>query len=193
MDGVGLDVFEVRDETLMPLIVPTGEILDGRVPALPLLAGLLMPDSVTGAKSGNPSCAGDSGISYRGVEVPLVGGPQILGDIPVWAWSSLVRFGNSREPDSCSGEPAPTLALFKPARPFVRLGSLNGDFDEALVGISDTGDIPDRLRLSLPSGLEPGAISIVRPVMVQEVDCRISCSTIAAVWTTPENYSVLRT
>ena len=83
MDGVGLEVFDVRDDTLMPFIVPTGEILDGRVPALPLLAGLLMPDSVTGTKSGKPSCEGDSGISYRGVEVPLVGGPQILGDIPV--------------------------------------------------------------------------------------------------------------
>lgn len=173
MDGVGLDVFDVRDETLMPLIVPTGEILDGRVPALPLLAGLLMPDSVTGTKSGNPSCEGDSGISYSGVEVPLVGGPQMLGDNPVWAWSSLVRFGNSREPDSCSGEPAPTLALFKPARPFVRFGSPNGDFDDALVGISDTGDIPDRLRLSLLSGLEPGAMSSMRKVVFQEVDSKV--------------------
>lgn len=83
VEGVGLDVFDVSDETLMPLIVPTGGIRDGSVPALPLLAGLLMPDSVTGTRSGKPSCEGDSGISYSGVDVPLVGGPQILGDKPV--------------------------------------------------------------------------------------------------------------
>lgn len=63
VDGVGLEVFDVIDETLMPLIVPTGDILEGSVPALPLLAGLLMPDSVTGTRSGKPSCEGDSGIS----------------------------------------------------------------------------------------------------------------------------------
>ena len=169
VDGVGLEVFDVRDETLMPLMVPTGEILEGSVPALPLLAGLLMPDSVTGTRSGKPSCEGDSGISYSGVDVPLVGGPQMLGDNPVWACSSRVRFGNSREPDSCNGEPAPTLTLFKPARPLVRFGSPNGDFDEALVGISETGDIPERLRLSLLSGLEPGAMSRLWKFVFQEV------------------------
>jgi hypothetical protein len=85
VEGVGRDVFDVSDETLMPLIVPTGDILDGSVPARPLLAGLLMPVSVTGTRSGNPSCDGDSGISYNGVDVPLVGGPQMLGDKPVCA------------------------------------------------------------------------------------------------------------
>jgi hypothetical protein len=169
VDGVGLEVFDVRDETLMPLMVPTGEILEGSVPALPLLAGLLMPDSVTGTRSGKPSCEGDSGISYSGVDVPLVGGPQMLGDNPVCACSSRVRFGNSREPDSCSGEPAPTLTLFKPARPLVRFGSPNGDFDEAPVDTSETGDIPERLRLSLLSGLEPGAMSRLWKFVFQEV------------------------
>lgn len=83
----------------------------------------------------------------------------MLGESPFWVCNSRVRFGNNRDPDSCSGEPAPTLTLFMPARPLVRFGSPNGDFDEALVGISETGDIPERLRLSLPSGLEPGAMS----------------------------------
>lgn len=173
VDGVGLEVFDVRDETLMPFIVPTGDILDGSVPALPLLAGLLIPDSVTGTKSGKPSCEGDSGISYSGVDVPLVGGPQMLGDSPVWPCSSRVRFGNNLEPDSCSGEPAPTLALFKPARPFVRFGSPNGDFDEALVGISETGGIPERLRLSLLSGLGPGAISGISNVVLQQFNSSV--------------------
>jgi hypothetical protein len=55
----------------------------------------------------------------------------------------------------------------------VRLGSPNGDFDEALVGISDTGDIPDRLRLSLLSGLEPGAMSSMWEVEFQEVESKV--------------------
>ena len=144
--GVGRDVFEVN--TLTPLIVPTGEILDGSVPALPLLAGLLIPVSVRGTRSGKPSCEGDSGISNRGVEVPLVGGPQIF-EVKVFCdCSSRVRLGNSLEPCSCRGEPAPTLAFDRPVNADDDLVAPKGDF---VVGIEEGSVIvlkPDRLILS---------------------------------------------
>lgn len=85
VDGVGREVFESRDcWTFIPLIVPTGENLEGTVPALALLAGLFRPASAGGTRSGKPSRVGDSGIfSRKGVELPLaVGGPQILGESP---------------------------------------------------------------------------------------------------------------
>jgi hypothetical protein len=85
VDGVGRDVFESEDCCpLMPFIVPTGGNLDGTVPALALLAGLLRPVSAGGTKSGKPSWVGDSGMfSRRGVELPLaVGGPHMLGESP---------------------------------------------------------------------------------------------------------------
>lgn len=53
--GVGRDVFDVKSEMFGMLVVPVGEILDGRVPARPLRAGLLMPVSVNGTRSGKPS------------------------------------------------------------------------------------------------------------------------------------------
>lgn len=54
-------------------------------------------------------------FSRRGVELPLaVGGPQILGESPSCAWSSLVRLGKSLVLESWSGEPAPSRALPSP-------------------------------------------------------------------------------
>ena len=84
VDGVGREVLERSDcWTLTPLIVPTGENLDGTVPARVRLDGLVKFVSEGGTRSGNPSWDGDSGIvSRKGVEFPLVGGPQIFGDKP---------------------------------------------------------------------------------------------------------------
>lgn len=94
------------------MIVPTGENLDGTVPALARRAGLLRLPSVGPTRSGKPSCDGDSGIVSRsGVEFPLAGGPQMLGDKPSLAWSSRVRLGNSLAACSCSGDPAPNRIL----------------------------------------------------------------------------------
>jgi hypothetical protein len=56
VEGVGRDVLEaVWAAALLPFIAPAGEILDGRVPARPRRAGLLMPESVRGTKFGKPS------------------------------------------------------------------------------------------------------------------------------------------
>jgi hypothetical protein len=84
VDGVGRDVLDRSDCcTMTPLIVPTGENLDGTVPARVRREGLVMFISEGGTRSGKPSCEGDSGmVSRNGVEFPLVGGPQILGDKP---------------------------------------------------------------------------------------------------------------
>jgi hypothetical protein len=94
---------------LTPLIVPTGENLEGTVPALVRREGLVIFISDGGTRSGKPSWDGDSGIvSRNGVECPLVGGPQIPGDNPSpRVCSSRVRLGNSRAAWSCRGEPAP--------------------------------------------------------------------------------------
>src|SRR5256885_8514549 len=111
VDGVGRDVLERSDCccTLTPLIVPTGENLDGTVPARVRRDGLARLISEGGTRSGNPSWEGDSGmVSRNGVEFPLVGGPQIFEDKPSpRAWSSRVRFGNNLAAGSCRGEPAP--------------------------------------------------------------------------------------
>ena len=78
------------DWTLAPFKGTTGENRDGTVPARVLLAGLCIVGSVAGMRSGNSSWLGDSGIfSRRGVEFPLVGGPQMLEATPSWAWISL--------------------------------------------------------------------------------------------------------
>lgn len=84
VDGVGLDDVGGKDCCMFrPLIVPAGENLDGTVPALARRAGLFMPLSDGGTRSGKPSCDGDSGMFSRsGVELPLVGGPQMLGESP---------------------------------------------------------------------------------------------------------------
>jgi len=53
--GVGLEVFEVRRARFGALFVTVGEIREGSVPARPRRAGLLIPVSVRGTKSGKPS------------------------------------------------------------------------------------------------------------------------------------------
>lgn len=159
VEGVGRDVLDVRRATLGALFETVGEILDGKVPALPLRAGLFIPVSVKGTRSGNPSAFGDSGISNRGVDVPLVGGPQILEVVPVGVCSSRVRFGNNLEADSCSGEPDPTRFRFKPARLLtceLDLGAANGDLLAEEVLGSTMGDKPDRLIFREPSALPLG-------------------------------------
>ena len=139
VEGVGREVLERSDcWTLTPLIVPTGENLDGTVPARVRRDGLVRFVSEGAVRSGNPSWEGDSGIvSRNGVEFPLVGGPQILGDKPSpRVCSSRVRFGNSLVAWSCKGEPAPnrmppTAALEEP----MTFGPEKTDFmDEPAVG-----------------------------------------------------------
>lgn len=90
VDGVGLEDCETKDCCILaPFSGPTGEKRDGTVPARVLRAGLCMVGSGSGMKFGKSSWLGDSGIfSRRGVEFPLVGGPQMLGDTPSWAWIS---------------------------------------------------------------------------------------------------------
>ena len=169
VDGVGLDVLEVFWAKLMPLIVPTGDILDGRVPARPRRAGLLMPVSVRGTKSGKPSWDGDSGISKRGVDVPLpvVGGPQMLGDSPLADCNSLVRLGNSRCPCSCKGEPAPTLAPDKLLSPDADgLGPVKGDFEVGMEEGSVRGAMEERLWFSCSSFRGVGALVGSSPMHV---------------------------
>jgi hypothetical protein len=94
VDGVGLEVLGVRAATVgfsrpgLPAVVKR----EGRVPARVLprnWLGALPGESGWAAKSGKLSPWGDSGIeSRRGVELPLVGGPQIWGVMPSWAWIS---------------------------------------------------------------------------------------------------------
>jgi len=55
VEGVGREVFDVRRAMFGALLVTVGEIREGRVPARPLRAGLLIPDSVKGTRSGKPS------------------------------------------------------------------------------------------------------------------------------------------
>lgn len=88
VDGVGREVLDIYDGCCIftPLTAPTGEKREGTVPARALRAGLFRVPSDGGTRSGKPSWLGDSGIfSRRGVELPLVGGPQMLGDTPSWA------------------------------------------------------------------------------------------------------------
>jgi len=100
---------------------------------------------------------GDSGISNKGVEVPLVGGPQMFPVAPTGVCNSLVRFGNNLEADSCSGELAPPLE--SPARALALVfGPLNGDFVEDEGG-STMVDRPERLRFREPSR-DPGPMTI---------------------------------
>ena len=53
--GVGRDVLEVKRVTFGALFVTVGDMREGRVPALTRRAGLLMPVSVRGTRSGKPS------------------------------------------------------------------------------------------------------------------------------------------
>src|ERR1700744_6384320 len=83
VDGVGLDVLGVRAATVgfsrpgLPAVVKR----EGRVPARVRprnWLGTLPGESGWAVKSGKLSPRGDSGIESRnGVELPLVGGPQI--------------------------------------------------------------------------------------------------------------------
>lgn len=82
VDGVGREVCGRREAVgFRPFSTPAAENLEGRVPALVLrvdavcCAACSMP--VAALKSGKLSPLGDSGmVSRRGVELPLVGGPQ---------------------------------------------------------------------------------------------------------------------
>jgi len=58
VEGVGREVFEVSAAMFGALLVLVGEIREGKVPARPLRAGLLIPVSVngtSGTRSGKPS------------------------------------------------------------------------------------------------------------------------------------------
>lgn len=55
VEGVGREVFEVSKAMFGALLETVGEIREGKVPALPLRAGLLIPVSVSGTRSGKPS------------------------------------------------------------------------------------------------------------------------------------------
>jgi hypothetical protein len=92
-DGVGREVFATSDgrgpRPLRPLGAPPGEKRDGTVPARARLVDGKLSGVGRCEKSGKPS-VGDSGMfSRRGVELPLVGGPQTLTGRPSCAWISL--------------------------------------------------------------------------------------------------------
>lgn len=93
--GVGRDVLATRaGRELNPLFTPPGENRDGTVPALALLVDGRLSGVGKCVKSGKPS-VGDSGMfSRRGVEFPLVGGPQTLTGRPSCCWiSRALRYG----------------------------------------------------------------------------------------------------
>lgn len=162
--GVGLEVLEVSRAMFGVLFVTVGEMRDGSVPARPRRAGLLMPVSVKGTRSGKPSWFGDSGISNRGVEVPLVGGPQMFPVVPVGVCSSLVRFGKSLDAESCSGEPEPPLD--SPAKALaLGFGPLKGDLLTEEIG-STMGDSPDRLRFREPSARDAGPMAATQNLLL---------------------------
>lgn len=124
-DGVGREVFAANDG-MTPFVMPPGENRDGTVPARALLAEGRLSGVGRCVKSGNPS-VGDSGMfSRKGVELPLVGGPQTLSGRPSWACISLALFPQLAPsrlkilgtpyllvnsllalPISCEGDPAP--------------------------------------------------------------------------------------
>lgn len=87
-DGVGREVLfaTMVGRGPRPLAAPPGEKRDGTVPARARLVDCgLLSEVWGGVKSGKPS-VGDSGMfSRRGVELPLVGGPQTLIGRPSWA------------------------------------------------------------------------------------------------------------
>jgi hypothetical protein len=84
VEGDGRLVFGIRVcGTVSPVEAAPGENREGTVPARARRTDTCVNSSVgSGPKSGKPS-VGDSGIfSRRGVEFPLVGGPQRLGVSP---------------------------------------------------------------------------------------------------------------
>jgi hypothetical protein len=178
-DGDGREVFATRGgRGPNPLLTPPGEKRDGTVPARARLVDGRASGVGRCAKSGKPS-VGDSGMfSRRGVELPLVGGPQTLTGRPSWAWISRAlrrRLGcasalggssylleNNRLalPNSCDGDPAPDRALlailpaeFKP--PDRPKGDLNALPLEGSVGEVFAVEDPERGRLTAGVGRYP--------------------------------------
>lgn len=90
VEGVGRDVCDMKGcWRSISLRVPIGGNREGTVPARARRPVGLMEPSEPGIRSGKLSWLGDSGIfSRRGVEWPLVGGPQMLGETPSCAWIS---------------------------------------------------------------------------------------------------------
>lgn len=81
-DGVGREVLATNDGSCPnTFVAPPGEKRDGTVPARALLVGgRLSGVGRCVEKSGKPS-VGDSGmVSRRGVELPLVGGAQVVAN-----------------------------------------------------------------------------------------------------------------
>ena len=87
--GVGLELLVWESAGLdKPEAPPPAGNLEGTVPARARRVGLSKLFSAGGAKSGNPSWLGDSGmVSRSGVDPPLAGGPH-TGVRPSWAWIS---------------------------------------------------------------------------------------------------------
>jgi hypothetical protein len=85
-DGDGREVLATSvGRGAKPLLAPPGEKRDGTVPARARLVEGWFSGVGRCEKSGKPS-VGDSGMfSRRGVELPLVGGPQTLTGRPSWA------------------------------------------------------------------------------------------------------------
>lgn len=162
-EGDGREVFATRvGRAPKPLLTPPGEKRDGTVPARARLVEGRLSDVGRWAKSGKPS-VGDSGMfSRRGVELPLVGGPQTLTGRPSWAWISRALLENSllALPNSCDGDPAPDRALlailpaeFKP--PDKPKGDLNALPLEGSVGEVFAVEDPERGRLTAGVGRYP--------------------------------------
>lgn len=84
VEGVGRELWEMGGWGFRSLRrLPTGENREGTVPARALREVLWRLPLEAGIRSGNPSWLGDSGMFSRsGVEWPLVGGPQMLGEMP---------------------------------------------------------------------------------------------------------------
>lgn len=90
VEGVGLAVFGRSEDWTFKLFSPAaGENLEGSVPARVRVvrvdegSATASVEDAPWLKSGKLSPVGDSGIvSRRGVELPLVGGPQTCGPRP---------------------------------------------------------------------------------------------------------------
>lgn len=100
VDGVGREVCDMNGcSTSTSFNVPMGGNRDGTVPARALRPELPIEPLVVGIKSGKLSWLGDSGMFSRsGVEWPLVGGPQMLGETPSCAWISRALKQTSARP-----------------------------------------------------------------------------------------------
>jgi len=180
-DGDGREVLATSvGRGAKPLLAPPGEKRDGTVPARARLVEGWFSGVGRCEKSGKPS-VGDSGMfSRRGVELPLVGGPQTLTGRPSWACISRAlqrRLGCAAAlgeggssyllennllalPNSCDGDPAPDRALlailpaeFKP--PDKPKGDLNALPLEGSVGDVFAVEDPERGRLTAGVGRYP--------------------------------------